>query len=265
MNLNSVWKHYFEDLELSDIIEKDVRRTRTHMHFFFMPANTEKLASLTNEVIASVADLKRNDTSADHNNKLFETNADVLCRILFIYGKLYPEVKYIQGMNEVLATIYYCFSLDKNEMFSKDIEADSFLCFENFMQKIKVLFLRKGDNFEKGVNGRLRNVLEKLKILDKELYDHFAEEKLELQYFAFRWYTLLFSQEFELPDVLRLWDSILSIEDIFEFLNYLCLAIIRIKRNDIIEKDFSSMMLDLQNLEKISVENVIEIGFRNSR
>jgi hypothetical protein len=36
-----------------------------------------------------------------------EKHADVIARILFIYAKLNPGVKYVQGMNEVLAPIYY--------------------------------------------------------------------------------------------------------------------------------------------------------------
>ena len=259
-NSNSVWKSYFDDLEISDIIEKDVRRTRTHMHFFFMPANTDEYTKLTNEDIANVADMKRNDPYGDKDKLKYETNADVMCRILFIFAKLYPEIKYIQGMNEILATIYYCFSLDKNPAFSSHIEADSFLCFDNFMCKIKDIFIRKKDISETGINGRLNIVFDLLKTIDKELYDHFVSEKIEIQYFAFRWYTLFLTQEFELPDVLRLWDTLLSIDELFDFMNFLCLAIIKIKRSDIIIKDFSGMMLSLQNLDKIIVENVIEIA-----
>jgi hypothetical protein len=31
----------------------------------------------------------------------------IMTRILFIYAKLNPQIKYIQGMNEVLAPIFY--------------------------------------------------------------------------------------------------------------------------------------------------------------
>jgi len=34
---------------------------------------------------------------------------EILSRILFIYAKLNPGVKYVQGMNEVLAPLYYVF------------------------------------------------------------------------------------------------------------------------------------------------------------
>ena len=61
-----------------------------------------------------------------------------------------------------------------------------------------------------------------------------------------------------MPDILRLWDSLLSENDKFEFLNFLCLAILRIKRSEILVSDFSEMMLCLQNLEKIDVEKFIK-------
>jgi len=56
---------------------------------------------------------------ADVNNYI-ETHADMLHRILFIYAKLNPGIKYIQGMNEVLAVIYYCYL--ENDSFSLDYD-----------------------------------------------------------------------------------------------------------------------------------------------
>jgi hypothetical protein len=42
----------------------------------------------------------------------------------------------------------------------------------------------------------------------------------------FRWITLLLSQEFPLPDVLRIWDTLFSDESRFDFLIYVCCAMI---------------------------------------
>jgi hypothetical protein len=257
---DSKWKHYFDDLEFYEEIDKDVRRTRTHMHFFFMPAKTlsNSITFISNEDITTLADRKRNEPSSTNTHKSFETNADVMCRILFIYGKKYPNVRYVQGMNEILAPIYYCFSLDQNPYFNEDLEVDSFLCFESIMNEISDIFIRSKDNTKTGIQTRIAGLREMLKITDRGLYDHFIEQKLEIQFFVFRWITLFFTQEFEMPDVLRLWDSILSENDKFEFLNYLCLSILRIKRTEILNSDFAEMMLNLQNLEKIDVENFIK-------
>lgn len=55
------------------------------------------------------SETKKSDLKADDLAKYIEQHADVLHRILFIYAKLNPGIKYIQGMNEVLAVLYYCF------------------------------------------------------------------------------------------------------------------------------------------------------------
>lgn len=55
----------------------------------------------------------------------------MLHRILFIYAKLNPGIKYIQGMNEVLAVLYYCYlRQDANQVIaSKYLESELFSSF----------------------------------------------------------------------------------------------------------------------------------------
>jgi len=52
------------------------------------------------------------------------------------------------------------------------------------------------------------------------------EQNIKPQYFTFRWLTLLLSQEFLLPDVIRIWDSLFSDQDRFEFLIPVCCAML---------------------------------------
>ena len=47
------------------------------------------------------------------------------------------------------------------------------------------------------------------------------------QFYSFRWLTLLLSQEFDLPDVIRLWDCLFADTNRFEFLLYCCNAMIQ--------------------------------------
>ena len=250
--IDSKWKSYFDDLLLIEEIEKDVKRTRSHMHFFSKSAIDEKISSLP-----YFEDFFKKE---ELSKAKCETNADKLTRILYIYAKLNPELRYIQGMNELLAPIYYCFSHDNNPYFQNNVEADSFICFEEIMSRIKDIFMRVKDNTEVGINAKLKRIMDIIRVIDKELYLHFQTEKIELQFFAFRWYTLLLTQEFELPDILRLWDSIFSVEDVFEFMSFLCISILKIKRADIISKDFSGIMLSLQNLESVSIDELINMA-----
>jgi GTPase-activating protein len=70
---------------------------------------------------------------------------------------------------------------------------------------------------------------------------------LTIPLFLFRWLTLLLSQEFPLPDVLRIWDSLFADELRFSFLNHICCAMILLVREDILAGDFPSIVKLLQH------------------
>ena len=285
-NDSSEWNHYFKDIELVEEIEKDVRRTRAQMSFFFMPA--DGTLNITNEEIAIKANYTIENTKSTKSKieNDFETHSDVLTRILYIYAKEFPNIRYVQGMNEVLATIYYQFCQDNdcdNDQFNemqglengfklKDyqkIEADSYFCFRNLMEEIKDLFIREKDKTRSGIETRIKGINILLREIDKEVYNCFVENGVEIQFFMFRWYTLLFTQEYELPDVMRLWDSLLSfvamdcnkIADKFTFMNFLCIAAILMKKSEIINHDFAGIMLAYQNMDYLEVTNHVKSAY----
>ena len=255
---NSNWNKYFMEYNLLEDIQKDIRRTRTHMSFFFMPCVSNSNNNITNEQISNAAlEIKKDRSQHKLNSKTFETNADVMTRILFIYGLYHPEVKYVQGMNEILAPIFYCFSIDKNETSIKNLEADSYISFENFMEIIKYIFIKKLDNSEKGITTRLQKFSTLIRMLDYRISDQLIKNKIEMEFFAFRWLTLFFTQDFEIPDVLRLWDSILSEDDVFDFMNMIMLALLRNKTDSILNNEFAGIMSVLQNFDNINVDTLI--------
>jgi hypothetical protein len=237
---NSIWKKYFDDIELMSQIKKDINRTKTHLNFFSMPCKLNPLNNNTNNI---------------------ETNSDIMLRILFIYSKKHPEVKYVQGMNEILAPIFYCYSIDNNPNFLNYLEEDSFNSFENLMENIKTNFIKKFDNQENGISNKLENFHKLLKLLDYKIYEKLEKNKIKMEFFAFKWLTLFFTQDFDMPGILRLWDSLLS-EDLYDFINMLMLGILKIKRNKILENEFSGIMMELQNIEEIDVEELIEIAVK---
>ena len=233
INNNSKWKKYFDDLELLNQIKKDINRTKTHLNFFSKKCKLNK----------------------NNNN---ESNSDVMLRILFIYGKKHPEVKYVQGMNEILAPIFYCYSSDNNPYFFDYLEEDSFNSFENLMEKIKINFIKKYDNQEHGISNKLKNLQNLLKLIDYDIYNELEKFNIKMEYFAFKWVTLFFTQDFDMPGILRLWDSLLSDDDLYDFLNMLMLGILRINKKNILNNDFTGIMMYLQNIEEIEVEDLIE-------
>ncbi len=58
-----------------------------------------------------------------------------------------------------------------------------------------------------------------------------------------------------MSSVIRLWDTLLSDGNRFNYLNYVCITLVQTKREEIIESDFATSMELLQN----SVQEVEDI------
>lgn len=178
------------DQDTLDEIQKDIRRTRSELQYFIegiVPGNrgmgaAKRYMQSSNctfeEVIDYVrnvqADTKHIDATKQILDDFIETHADVMRRILFIYAKLNPGLMYTQGMNEVLAVIYYCFVgpylatdtktelADYNPSPHQDsemdaIEADMFCAFSNVMIDLRDGFLRELDHERSGLDGHIQD------------------------------------------------------------------------------------------------------------
>lgn len=275
------------DIKLLEDIDKDVKRTYNHMNFFSMPS--KKDLNITNNEICKYYDEYRIDgvsiesilydrIKEDSRKFNWESNASVLLRILYIYAKINTDIGYVQGMNELLAPIYYSYfseedyfssssSLIHNEskafeerneenQYIVNVEADSFWTFSNLMEEMRNLYIKDKDNQPGGVFDKLQLVSEMLKIVEKEIFSHFEKIKLDLKLFAFRWIVLLFTQDFELIEVLRLWDAILCEENRFYIVNLICISILRIKKKEILKNNFSGCILLLSKV-KISCDTLL--------
>ncbi|CAG8588826.1 15267_t:CDS:2 [Funneliformis mosseae] len=135
-------------------------------------------------------------------------------RILFIYAKLNPGVGYVQGMNEILGPIYYTMANDSDEQGKAHAEADSFFVFTLLMAHIRDHFVRSLDSDEAtGIGHTMKKLNRRLKTYALDLWRDLEIKSLYPTYYSFRWLTVMLTQEFALPDVIRLWDSILADRD----------------------------------------------------
>lgn len=85
--------------------------------------------------------------SSEAVGNYIEAHSDALARILFIYARLNAGIRYVQGMNEILAVLYFCFWNFGNEAIisTEYLESDVFFCFSNLMAELKDGFLRDLD------------------------------------------------------------------------------------------------------------------------
>ncbi|KAJ6234608.1 tbc1 domain family member 13-like [Anaeramoeba flamelloides] len=180
-----------------------------------------------------------------------------LCELLYLYAKFNPGIGYVQGMNEILAPIYYIFATDESEQ-KKHVEPDSFFCFNNIMSEISNFFCMGIDNTSEGINASMTKIDLTLKKIDYGLWKYLRKLQILPHYYCFRWVSLLFSQEFTMPDLVRLWDTLLSDPNRFEFVTYISVAMVICVKDQIMDSEYSATLSLLQNYPKlISIDEIL--------
>ena len=265
---NSMTKEQKEELDkktnksLLEQIGRDVNTTHNQMDFFFKSIDENNILS-KNELLEMMEN-RRNCSMKDINDiykiNIKETHADVIVRILFIYSTFFPDLSYVQGMNEIIAPIYYIFSFDKTygvEPSLENIEADTFWTFNCLMAQLKDTFNREKDNEDVGVSGKAKRLKLMLKIVNFQLFNHFEKYNLDFSTFAYRWFILFFSQEFLMIDILRLWDYMFAPDDKFQNCYFISLAILMLKKNELLVSDLTGMLSNLKTIKGMNIEEII--------
>ncbi len=142
-----------------------------------------------------------------------------------------------------------------------DYEADTYWCFTNIMEMLKTTYMRSQDEKENGIFKKIDYLKLALKKYDPILNKSLEDKNIDLGIFSLRWFILLYSQDFTLPDVIRIWDIILFIDDdtdIFFKVYIFSLAIITIKKSHLKKIDYVSFIMEMQNLYDINIEYLIE-------
>ncbi|KAI8812369.1 rab-GTPase-TBC domain-containing protein [Cladochytrium replicatum] len=340
---NSKWQVYFEEAKFLEQIDKDVRRTLPDIAFFQQPVPENSFCPLSSgfgvdgkqspayETIPNRRALfkrvqylyendefgarSRNLSPTDSPNKsqgylppLDDTQPDLhweaIERVLFIFAKLNPGVNYIQGMNEILAPIYFVFATDTDAESRAHAEADSFFCFTAMMGEFRDHFIRSLDNVSPppratpgsarlerkqseeevggtGIGNSMNRLMRRLRRRDPELYRDLQFKQIHATFFSFRWLSVLLTQEFPLPDVIRIWDSLIADiaidiverggspkegvasyrEGHFDFLIEFCTAMLVCVREQILASPFGETMRLLQNYPLTDVSEVIQKAY----
>ncbi|KAH1236777.1 TBC1 domain family member 13 [Glycine max] len=233
----SVWNQFFQDTEIIDQIDRDVKRTHPDMHFF----------------------------SGD--SQFAKSNQEALKNILIIFAKLNPGVRYVQGMNEILAPLFYVFKNDPDEENAAFAEADAFFCFVELLSGFRDNFVQQLDNSVVGIRATITRLSQLLREHDEELWRHLEvtskarQFPVNPQFYAFRWITLLLTQEFNFADSLHIWDTLLSDPDgPQETLLRVCCAMLVLVRKRLLAGDFTSNLKLLQNYPTTNISHLLYVA-----
>ena len=65
-----------------------------------------------------------------------------IMRALFIFAKLNSGVRYVHGMNEVYAPLYFVFKTDRDTSWSDHAEGDAFFCYVELLTDFRDNFCK---------------------------------------------------------------------------------------------------------------------------
>ncbi|KAI3384562.1 hypothetical protein SNEBB_003629 [Seison nebaliae] len=285
----SKWNKYFDDNQTLQQIDIDTRRLFPEFSFFQKQTEfpltvllddiypdeniSTHLIQLSGRIAAGKAEtierkrdrsglLKNsNDLDDDIDYCRFmngdEAHWEVVERILFIYSSLHTG--YVQGMNEILGPIYYVMATSKDKDSKKFAEPDSFWCFVKLMTIIRENFDENMDNVCGGIRSSMTEMEQILFEEQHELSNILSTQMLKSQFFAFRWILLLGAQEFNLPEILRIWDLLFAFipnNQLRQLLICLCVGMIKHRGKELKENDFANNLKSLQNFKDISGEDL---------
>merc|ERR1712066_590175 len=107
--------------------------------------------------------------------------------------------------------------------------------------------------------GRIDRFSELLKEKDGQVWAHLEGKKVSPVYYTVRWLTLMLAQEHEMPDTLRLWDSLLSdFARPHPLLLYTCVAMVIHVREVLLAGDFTDCMRTLQHYPPVPIEELLQ-------
>ncbi|KAI4335719.1 hypothetical protein L6164_014338 [Bauhinia variegata] len=229
----SPWRKHFQHTEIVEQIDRDLQRTHPDMPFF------------------------------SGESSFSRKNREAMKNILLLFAKLNPAIRYVQGMNEVLAPIYYVFSTDIDKQNAANAEPDSFSCFIRILGDSVDHFCQQMDNSSRGILATLSRLSDLLKANDEELWRHLEfATKVKPQFYAFRWITLLLTQEFSFESILRIWDTLLSNPfGVQDMLLRICCAMLLCVKKRLLSGDFVANLKLLQHYpDEISIEYLLQVA-----
>ncbi|XP_021666624.2 uncharacterized protein LOC110654816 isoform X2 [Hevea brasiliensis] len=141
-------------------------------------------------------------------------------------------------------------------------EADSFSCFVRLLSDSMDHFCTQLDNSPVGILSTLSRLTDLLKENDEELWRHLEfTTKVKPQFYAFRWITLLLTQEFNFQSILRIWDSLLSNPSgVQDMLLRICCAMLLCAKSRLLSGDFAANLRLLQHYPDINIEHLLQLA-----
>ena len=219
------------DKKLIAQINKDLPRTRAEINFFKEKSKFSKK----------------------------ETNYDVLKRILFYYAKKHQDISYVQGMNEIVAIIYYIYTSDESPYINPFVESDTYYSFELLIEEIKPIFMMSNVNYSQlFISLQIKQINDILMAVEPNLLKYFQKKDLKIDIFLMRWLLVLFAQEFSLETSILFWDRLFTQKNKMRFICFISSAILIINKKNLMKMEMEEIIYWAQQFGTVINDNNID-------
>ncbi|OCF34976.1 TBC1 domain family member 5 [Kwoniella heveanensis BCC8398] len=246
LSTSSPWKTWFAHVDLRTTIFQDVERTFPDIPYFQLPRVRKCLTTS-----------------------------------LFLFAALNPDVGYRQGMHELLACCFL--AVDRDSLGRSDpastngkaaeenkagdaamwqtldrryVEHDAFELFTAIMKGGKAFYEWRAEEGpvrtrtpsapQAPIITRCNNIHSSLiRRIDPQLWERLETEGVEAQIWAIRWIRLLFTRELPFPLAMRIWDGVFAEDPGLGMLDFVCVAMLLLIRNELIEADYPTLLTSL--------------------
>jgi TBC1 domain family member 2 len=186
----------------------------------------------------------------------------MLGRLLFVWAMRHPASSYVQGINDLATPLIVVFLADYydsdpanlqdghvlNHISPErllEVEADVYGCLTNLLANIQDHYTADQPGLQRMVM-RLQELVQRI---DADLCHHLQETGVEFIQFSFKWMNCLLLREFQLPGVIRLWDTYLSEKNGYEdFHVYVCAAFLCQFSAPLQQMSFDEIFVFFQNI-----------------
>ena len=169
-------------------------------------------------------------------------------------------------MNEIVAILYYIFSLDENVYMKPFVESDTFYSFEILIKEIKPVFMMSNINYSQlFITCQIRQVNDILKEAAPDLLNYFKEKNVIMDVFLMRWLIVLFAHEFTMEGSISFWDRLFTQKNKMKFICYISSAILILNKRKLMKMQMEEIVFWAQEFGTIiknhNIDDIVKTAF----
>ena len=130
------------------------------------------------------------------------------------------------------------------------VEAVVYHCFQNLVTATALQELYSVHYQSQAIKQKLNEFDKLLEKKNNKVFTMLSQQNISSFFYAFRWFNLLFAQEYDLPDLLVIWDALLAHQpNLIEYAFYIGLCQIKDVESKLLSTNSSANISLLQNLD----------------